>query len=101
MEFFWKSEILTRRSNPEEIVLIVSHAAVIASLITYLISINYSRKKINQTFPEFDREVRNCSITEIEIGEKGPGEFIRHGDWSHIYTSMLIDPNEELDNSTG
>jgi hypothetical protein len=58
---------------------------------------------MNREFPNYDHEVRNCSITEIEIGEKGPGEFIRHGDWSHIFKALESDPKEleELEDSTG
>ena len=48
-----------------------------------------------------DNEVRNCSITEIMLGEKGPGEFVRMGDWDHIMGSFTELYQERLENSTG
>jgi hypothetical protein len=44
-------------------------------------------------------EVRNCSITEIVLGEKEPGEFVRIGDWEHL--AKYVYTKERLENSTG
>ena len=47
-------------------------------------------------------EVKNCSITEIILeGDKGPGEFIRMGDWDHIMASFTQLFEERLEDSTG
>jgi len=62
--------------------------------------LKYSKKKVLEN-PNSTHEIRNCSITEVGIGKTGPGEFTRLGDWSHIYTAMHRDPNEELEDSTG
>jgi hypothetical protein len=49
-----------------------------------------------------DFEVRNCSISEILLEEKGPGEFIKMGDWDHIIQALdSFDISERLKNSTG
>lgn len=45
-------------------------------------------------------EVRNCSISEIILKERGPGEFIRMGDWSHIIQADEEDTNDCLEDST-
>jgi hypothetical protein len=46
--------------------------------------------------------VRNCSITEIVIvGERGPGEFVRMGDWDHVMETFTEMYQERLENSTG
>jgi len=35
------------------------------------------------------------------LGPKGPGEFIRMGDWDHIMEAFTELYNEKLENSTG
>jgi hypothetical protein len=47
-----------------------------------------------------DFEVRNCSISEIILEERGPGEFIKMGDWSHIIQAYEEDTNDCLEDST-
>jgi len=82
------------------IVLIVSHAGVISTLRNILIKRfgyrlhgSLTRNGIHDGI----WELRNCSITEILLeGEKGPGEFIRLGDWEH-----LVEASYDLENSTG
>ena len=47
-------------------------------------------------------EVRNCSITEVVLGENGPGEFVRMGDWDHILEELDSEyATKRLENSTG
>jgi hypothetical protein len=46
-------------------------------------------------------EVRNCSITEIYIPKTGPGEFVRMGDWQHLYNAYDLNGTRELADSTG
>jgi broad specificity phosphatase PhoE len=89
----------------DAIVLIVSHGGIISVLRKYLIGLNY---RVHESLKEQQEErdfweVRNCSITEVVIGEKGPGEFIRMGDWDHIldlYTGAQF-ARDRLENSTG
>ena len=68
----------------------------------YLRSINYRIHDSLLKYGELrDSEVRNCSITEIVISKKGPGEFIRMGDWDHIMASFTELSEDRLEDSTG
>lgn len=98
---FWKTEILPLRKT-EAIVLLVSHGGIISVLRKYLIGNNYRVDDSLMNSKNDFWEVRNCSITEIQLGEKGPGEFIRIGDWEHIIQEGTTDCTKEpLENSTG
>ena len=46
-------------------------------------------------------EVRNCSITEITLGNNGPGKFIRVGDADHVAGALGSMYSRHLENSTG
>jgi broad specificity phosphatase PhoE len=102
MDNFWKKEILPLRKT-DAVVLLVSHAGIISVLRKYLMSMNY---RIHESLKEREEqkndfwEVRNCSITEVLLGDKGPGEFIRMGDWDHILDA-LTHAKDRLANSTG
>jgi len=101
LDKFWKTEILPLRKT-DSTVLIVSHAGIISVLRKYLMGLNYRfhGSLLKQTNDFW--EVRNCSITEIVLGNKGPGEFIRMGDWEHILQYAISEYTEEkLENSTG
>ena len=81
----------------------VSHGGIISVLRKYLTGKNYRidesliRAKQDDLF-----EVRNCSITEIVLGDKGPGEFVRMGDWEHIIQYVTEENSKgRLENSTG
>ena len=68
----------------------------------YLRSINYRIHDSLLKYGELrDSEVRNCSITEIVVPKKGPGEFIRMGDWDHIMASFTELSEDRLEDSTG
>ena len=98
---FWKTEILPLRKT-DAIVLLVSHGGVISVLRKYLIRNNYRVDDSSNNSKNDFWEVRNCSITEIRLGERGPGEFLRMGDWGHIVQEATTeDTKERLENSTG
>lgn len=80
--------------------LVVSHGGIIGTLRNMLIK-RYGYKLSESLTTRGIRdeiwELRNCSITEIVLeGDKGPGEFIRVGDWQH-----LVETSYDLENSTG
>ena len=101
LDKFWKTEILPLR-NTDATVLLVSHGGVISVLRKYLIRNNYRVDDSLMNSRHDFWEVRNCSITEIRLGEKGSGEFIRMGDWGHIIQEATADvTRERLENSTG
>ena len=80
-------------------VLIVSHGGVISVLRQYLLGNGYRlHDSLAREAPDF-WELRNCSITEVNVGEQEPGEFIRLGDWDHIASAFNC--HERLENSTG
>ena len=95
---FWEKEMLPLR-NTDSVVLLVTHGGLISALRKYLMSRNY------KVVPSINTsEVRNCSITEIVIGERGPGEFVRMGNWQHIIKEMELNTPcspERLESSTG
>lgn len=95
VERFWKTEILPLRHTDSN-VLVVSHGGVISSLRKYLLGFNYKVDESLMASSTDFWEVRNCSITEISIGDKGPGKFIRMGASGH-----LLGETEDLANSTG
>jgi broad specificity phosphatase PhoE len=95
VERFWKTEILPLR-NTDSNVLIVSHGGILSSLRKYLLERNYKIDESLMASATDFWEVRNCSVTEISIGEKGPGKFIRMGASGH-----LLGKTEDLANSTG
>jgi len=84
-------------------VLIVTHGGVISALHKLLIERNgYLIHENLDSFGDGIWEVRNCSITEIVLRERGPGQFIRMGDWEHIWKAAeLDDTKDRLENSTG
>ena len=100
LERFWETEIVPLRQT-EALVLLVSHGGTISTLRKLLIKRFGYRLHTSLTpngiLDPNSSELRNCSITEIILdGERGPGEFIRLGDWQH-----LVDASYELENSTG
>lgn len=98
---FWKTEIKPLRKT-DFTVLIVSHGGIISTLRHYLRSMNYRiHDSLLKNGELRDKEVRNCSITEIVLAEKGPGEFIRMGDWDHIMASFTQLYEDRLEDSTG
>lgn len=78
----------------------MSHGGIINLLRDYLIARNYA---IHDSLDKEKRfEVRNCSITEVVLGENGPGQFIRMGDWDHILEYLDSEyASQRLENSTG
>jgi broad specificity phosphatase PhoE len=81
---------------------LVSHGGVISVLRKYLIGNNYQVDDSLMNSRNDFWEVRNCSITEIQLGEKGAGKFIRMGDWGHILQEgTAACTKERLENSTG
>ena len=98
---FWKTEILPLRKT-DAIVLLVCHGGIISVLRKHLIRNNYRVDDSLMNSKNDFWEVRNCSITEIQLGEKGPGEFIKMGDWEHIIQEATAEyTKERLENSTG
>jgi broad specificity phosphatase PhoE len=93
---FWEREILPKRAT-QDTILVISHAGLITSMFKYFAQLKYSKAPMDAHSQEFN----NCSITEVEINHSGAGEFLRVGDWTHIFTAMHLDPNEELEDSTG
>ena len=99
VERFWKTEIVPLRKT-DAVVLLVSHGGVIGTLrrlllqrFGYQLHESLTRRGVRDDI----WELRNCSITEIVLeGDKGPGEFIRLGDWEH-----LVETSYDLENSTG
>jgi broad specificity phosphatase PhoE len=98
---FWKTEILPLRKT-DSTVLIVSHGGIISVLRKHLMGLNYRfHESLVKETNDF-WEVRNCSITEIVFGDKGPGEFTRMGDWQHILQYAISEyTKKQLENSTG
>jgi broad specificity phosphatase PhoE len=92
---FWRTEIRPLRKT-DATILIVSHGGLISTLRHYLLSHNY---RVHESIKYTRWEVPNCSISEIILGEKGPGEFIRFGDWHHL--RKALDSQDRLENSTG
>ena len=86
----------------DSVVLLVSHGGIISVLRKYLIGQNYKLHESIMTDKPDLWEVRNCSITEIVLEEKGPGEFVRMGDWEHVAKYAMNEyAKERLENSTG
>ena len=94
---FWRTEIHPLRKS-DAVILIVSHGGLISTLRRYLLSHNY---RIHESIKDTQWEVPNCSISEVMLGEKGPGEFIRFGDWDHLHEKASIYSLNRLENSTG
>ena len=99
LDRFWKTEIVPLRKT-DALVLLVSHGGVIGTLRNLLIKrLGYQlHESLTRRGVRDDIwEVKNCSITEVILeGDKGPGEFIRLGDWEH-----LVETSYDLENSTG
>jgi broad specificity phosphatase PhoE len=96
VERFWKTEILPLRHTDSN-VLVVSHGGILSTLRKHLLEQrNYKVDESLMASATDFWEVRNCSVTEISIGEKGPGKFIRMGASGH-----LLGKTEDLANSTG
>jgi hypothetical protein len=78
----------------DDIILIISHGAVIAGLKGYLRSQGYnlheSIRKIGDTWDGDKRHCVHCSVSEIIIGLDGPGQFIRVGDSDHLVAMDLM-----------
>ena len=80
----------------------MSHGGVISVLRKYLIGLGYRIHSSLTSQAEDFWEVRNCSITEVHLGDRGPGEFVRMGDWDHVLDSLnSMYTRERLENSTG
>jgi broad specificity phosphatase PhoE len=94
---FWKTEIRPM-AKTDAIVLIVSHGGLISMMRRYLLGLNY---RVHESITNNQWEVPNCSISEIVLGEKGPGEFIRFGDWDHLDQGSGSHSIDRLANSTG
>src|SRR5271169_6651021 len=68
LDKFWKTEILPLRKT-DATVLIVSHGGIISVMRKYLLGLNYRfHKSLVKETNDF-WEVRNCSITEIVLGD--------------------------------
>ena len=105
MDHFWKMEILPLRKT-DAVVLLVTHGGIISVLRKYLMGMNYGMHESLKERVEEESdfwEVRNCSITEVLLGDKGPGEFIRMGDWDHVLDAFTEAQytKDQLENSTG
>jgi len=103
LDRFWTNVVLPLRKT-EAIVLIVSHGGIISVLRKYLMAQNYGIHDSLMCGPgeRYDFEVRNCSISEIVLEERGPGEFIKLGSWDHIMQALdTLDTKDRLKNSTG
>jgi len=88
LDRFWKDEVLSLRKTDGVVVLIVSHGGIMSTLLERV-----ARKP-------FHHEMRNCSITEIEMPVEGPGCFLALGNWDHLQHGMITE-RERLENSTG
>ena len=103
LDEFWGYEILSLRDT-EVTILLVTHGGLIGTLRKYLFGRGYTIHPALK-FPSRNLripELRNCSITEISIPKKGPGEFIRMGEWEHLCSAYgLQDTEAELVDSTG
>jgi len=102
IDHFWNTEILPLRSI-DSLVLIVSHGGVISFLQQYLMGHDYSIHEsfIGDSKEARNYEVKNCSITEITLGEGGPGKFMRIGDADHVVGALGSMYSKQLENSIG
>lgn len=68
----------------------------------YLLRLGYGLHESVEADKHDIWEVRNCSITEVALGEKEPGEFLRLGASGHIMEYAITEyAKERLENSTG
>jgi len=102
IQHFWKTEIIPLRST-DSVILIVSHGGIISLLQKYLTGHGYyiDESLVGNSGEPGNYEVKNCSITEIILGESGPGKFIRIGDADHVVGALGSMYSQQLKNSIG